>query len=372
MKWQALKGHPGVQWRPSPTSSTRKKYRTTYRDATGRAHTHDEDRLDEIETFKAEKRAQRRAGTLPDVDLARETFKQYADHYMKTKTEIRPKTRSLYAMQLRVHIVPELGALRVPQITRPVVKDFYAALLAKGVGKPTVGGVKRLLHAMLEEAVREGRIPANHAHGVQVPRPQEREVEPLDASEIWALADQVDSRYRALVLVLGFTGLRIGEVTALRFRDIDLPGTTVRVELNAPEDGGKRLEAQPPKSAASRRTADLPEPVVVALRAHVSGFANRFDPDSLLFTTARGGPVGQKWFNRHLQDAAGRAGVERFSHVHQLRHSAASLFIASGWSIPEVARQLGQNQVSVTLRYGHAFASARSAKIDALSQFLNG
>ena len=183
-----------------------------------------------------------------------------------------------------------------------------------------------------------------------------------------AIVDVIDPRYKALVQLLGFGGLRIGEATALRVADVDLAHARVRVERNAPEIDGRKVEGEP-KTAAGRRTVDLPDPLPAALGIHLNEFSNRFDRDSLVFTNENGGPVLQSNFRKRLHTAARKAGVPE-PRTHDLRHTSASLMVRAGWSLPEVARALGQTKQSVALRYAHLFEGDRCARTDALSALI--
>jgi len=166
------------------------------------------------------------------------------------------------------------------------------------------------------------------------------------------LADATRLRYRALVLVGAYGGLRIGELAGLRRSRVDLLRGTVEVAEIVTEVGG-RLRVGPPKTRASRRTAGLRRTVVAELAAHLAAPAER---DALVFTAPKGGPLRVIAFRARIWRPATRtAGLDGL-RIHDLRHTAVALWIAAAANPKEVAARAGHTSVSFTLdRYGHLY-----------------
>lgn len=182
----------------------------------------------------------------------------------------------------------------------------------------------------------------------------------LTAEQLALLADAMPSeRDRALVLVLGWTGLRYSEAIALRGSDVDVLRRRIRVERAAVEVGGQVIVGTPKSHRA--RTVTFPRSVGDVLAAYMT-------PDGgLLFPNERGGYLRNATWRRRVFDKA----VERAKlppvRVHDLRHTAASLSIRAGASVKVVQAQLGHRSATMTLdRYGHLWPDELDALSDAL------
>jgi integrase len=185
----------------------------------------------------------------------------------------------------------------------------------------------------------------------------------LTSAAVATLADAIDRRYRALVLVGAYGGLRIGELAGLRRGRVDLLRGTVQVAEIVVEVRGL-LYIGPPKTRASRRTVGLPWFVVEELADHLG---RPGDLEALVFAAPRGGPLRLPAFRarvwRPAVIAAGLGGLR----IHDLRHTAVALWIAAGANPKEVSARAGHSSVSFTLdRYGHLYPEADAALRDRL------
>jgi integrase len=188
----------------------------------------------------------------------------------------------------------------------------------------------------------------------------------LTPAEVATLADAIVPRYRALVLVGAYGGLRIGELAGLRRSRVDLLRGTVQVAEIVVEVRGV-LHVGPPRTRASRRSVGLPRFVVEELAAHLAGPG---DPEAFVFTAPQGGPLRLPAFRARVwRPAVIAAGLEGL-RIHDLRHTAVALWIAAGANPKEVSARAGHSSVSFTLdRYGHLYPEADAAlrnRLDAL------
>jgi integrase len=211
---------------------------------------------------------------------------------------------------------------------------------------------------MLDAAVKDGRLARNAASGVDLPRLPTTDRRYLDHSQLADLADRCGP-HRVLVLLLGYTGLRWGEAAALRVRRVDLLRGRIEVAESVTEVEGRQVFG-PPKSHA-RRWVPVPRFLREDLADQLAGRA----PDDFLFpsragTAMRVNNFRRDWFDR-AADAAGLPGLV----PHELRHTAASLAIASGASIKGVQSMHGHASAAMTLdRYGHLFGDELDAVAD--------
>jgi integrase len=212
-------------------------------------------------------------------------------------------------------------------------------------------------------AVDAGMLAQSPCRRVPLPKVEREEMRFLTPAEVATLADAIAPRYRALVLVGAYGGLRIGELAGLRRGRVDLLRGTVQVAEIVVEVRGV-LHVGSPKTRSSRRTVGLPRFVVEELAAHLAGPA---DPEAFVFTAPQGGPLRVTAFRARVWRPATRsAGLEGL-RIHDLRHTAVALWIAAGANPKEVAARAGHASVSFTLdRYGHLYPEADTALRDRL------
>ena len=229
-------------------------------------------------------------------------------------------------------------------------------------GRTTVAQAYRLLHAALQQAVRDGLIDRSPAtlRGAATARPAERTA--LSPQQVAALADAITPRLRAAVLLAAYGGLRPGEVFALRRRDVDTAAATVTVERTMTRTRTGARTFGTPKTAAGRRTVSVPASVAREVNAHLLRYVPA-DPDALIFTT----PTGTPWYDalrsKAFQPARQAIGLPGL-HWHDLRHTGATLAAQAGATLAELQARIGHASPAAAMIYQHA-AQARDAEIAA-------
>ncbi|HXF72994.1 MAG TPA: hypothetical protein VNO79_10350, partial [Actinomycetota bacterium] len=158
-------------------------------------------------------------GTYVNPALGRRRLEDYFASWISAAS-LEEATRELYSGTFARHIRPSLGRFQLAALSRETVKSWVAELGERGVGARTIAVAHQILRRVLAEAVRDGVLATNPAAGVEVPRSERRAMRPLSAREVAALAEAVPGRDRALIFVLGYAGLRIGEAAALRVGDV--------------------------------------------------------------------------------------------------------------------------------------------------------
>jgi integrase len=342
-------------------------YHVHYRDAEGIEHSQTYRLMEDARTFKSSIEVDLARGAYRDPALGRIALAAFWPMFMEASPHLAPKTRQWYEMMARRHILPALGSKRLVGISRLDVEAFLSGLRARRVGEPTIAGAYRVLRAVLAKAEMDGRILASPCRGVRMPRPADKEQRVLTMEELEAIADAVPDRYRALVLVLGYCGLRIGEAAALRVSDADFLRRVI-VVARAQAEVGSRLVVGPTKTRRSR-VVDVPASVIEELAHHVGAFPPGLN--GLLFTNRLGEPIRQSNFSRKVWGPALiRAGIaEPLPRVHDLRHTASALSVAVGAHPKEVQSLLGHASIGMTLdTYGHLFAGASRALAERLEQ----
>jgi integrase len=339
-----------------------KRYKFVFRDGRGKVTSRTFRRLREAQDKKAELRGQRSRGELLDASLARKTLSELWEHFAAT-SRVKASTMHFYENSWHVHVEPALGHKRLRDVRRGDLERFYADLEAQTT-LATRRAVQQLVRRLFTVAVNSEWIAKNPATGIPMPSAEQREPRFLTESEVGAIAENVAPRYRALVWTLALAGLRIGEATALRVKNLN---GVIRVVENSPEVKGKKV-AGTPKTRGSRRDVPIPAFLRRMLKQHIQSYANVFDPEAYVFTSARGDQVRQgNFLRRAFKPAALAAGIDPAPTVHDLRHTAAALMLRHGMTPYEVAKLLGHSSVKmVEERYGHLYEHELQRKVEDL------
>jgi len=357
---------PGIKKEVGPRGV---RYKIVYLDSTGKQRTKTLRTLKEAQVFQGDIRGKKHRRERIDPGPARVPIREFFEHHMRTATNLRPSTRDRYRRHFRLYVEPELGGRSLESVTKADIKTLLADMRAAGKGPATLEAVARLLHRLFAVAVEEDRVGKNPVSGVEVERVEPREPRFLTQDEVRRIAAETPDHYQGLVTFLAWTGLRIGEASALRVKNLDLTARTVRVVENSPEVSGRKYIG--PTKTSKARTVRFGTGLAAILRAHLAAYGTPLDPESFVFTTLEGGQVRQNNFRKRIfQPAAKRAGINPMPTVHDLRHTAASLMARAGWSMRDAQEQLGHSHATMTDRYTHLFPEDREQKIAALDALL--
>jgi integrase len=302
-----------------------------------------------------------------DPNTGRVPFGEFAADWIAERPNLRPKTIQLYCYLLRGFLAPTFGQTAVADIREASVRRWRKNLLDQGVTSVTAAKAYRLLRAVMNTAVDDGLIRRNPCRikGAGQERSPERPVPTI--RDVLTLADVVDARYRALVLLAVFAGLRWAELAALRRCDIDVEARTVRVFRQLAELPGGGYAFGPPKSDAGQRTVVFPALIVPDLTWHLARFAGPHD-DSLLFTSPNGKPLRHSNFRRRVWlRALADAGLADF-HFHDLRHAGNVLAAAAGASLRELMERMGHSTARAAMIYLHSSDERQRKVADALGE----
>jgi integrase len=342
----------------------RLRYRVRYRDPAGRERAKSFARKVDAERFLRHVEADLVRGQWVDPDHGRATVSELADRWFATTATLKPKTREDYRSLLDNHVLPAFGDRPVSSIDTLAVRGWLAGLVSGGLSASRAKHAYYVLFAVLEAAIQAGALLRNPAAGVRVPRSQRREMQFLSAAEVERLAEAVVPPYGLLVRFAAYTGLRAGELAALRVKRLDLLRGTVRVVESASEVGG-RLVLGSTKTYAER-TVRLPRFLRDDLAVYLAGQPR--DPYGFVFTAPKGGPLRHNnFYQRIFCPALARAGLPAPVRFHDLRHTCAALLIAEGAHPKAIQAHLGHSSIQVTMdRYGHLFPDALEQLADRL------
>jgi integrase len=346
------------------------RWQVRYRDLTGAMHTgpHTFASKADAARYLAMVEADLHRGTWADPKLGRITLAEWSNGWQATTTNLRPTTRDLYAYLLRRFLLPTFGKAALSSIDVLAVRSWLASLQDQGVSASTRAKAYRLLSRILGAAVEAGYVVRNPCAVKGAGQERAPEMRFATVAQVAALADAIGPRYRALVLVAAYGGLRWGELVGLRVKRVDLLHGRVTVAEQVAEVNG-RLIPGPPKTEAGRRTVTLPALAAVALAEHLAEFAEP-GPDGLVFPAPEGGYLRRSNFRRRWWLAATEAAGLEGLRFHDLRHSAATLALAAGANTRELMERMGHTSPAVALRYQHVMAGRDQAIAAALDELV--
>lgn len=303
----------------------------------------------DAEDYAGSVRQDMRTGSYVAPDAGKLLIDEWARRWLDAQKHVKLPTLDRSRGAVEKHIIPRWGRVTLASVTFADVQGWVASLVRGGASPRSVAKIHGVFRQMLGWTVRDGRLARNPAEGVPIPRAGLTRYRYLDHSEVAMLAKEC-GRCSTAVLLLAYTGLRWGEMAALHVRDVDLTRRRINVVVSVTEVNG-RLVWSTPKTHA-RRTVPVPRFLAVEL----DRFVNGRDGDALLFESPRGGVMRVRNLRRNVFDRANaRVGPAGF-HPHELRHTAASLAIASGANVKVVQMMLGHSSATMTLDlYGHLF-----------------
>jgi len=337
----------------------------------------------------------------------RRTLANYLESWLEMrKPSVRPGTLEKYTWHCQHYIMPAIGTVRLSKLTGEHVQRLIALRLADGLARSTVRDTHAVLSNALQEAVRLGIIPRNVALLVKKPRNPRREMHCWDDAEARAFLDAArDDRLYALYVLALSTGMREGELLALRWRDVRLPSTPpstppssstvgsgagswsgagsgagslhVQHTLHWRDEGaGMVMSLETVKTDGSRRQIQLSAMATEALREHrARQHAERLKMGpiwrnhDLVFCNTIGGAIRASNFRRQsFLPLIERAGVTRI-RPYDMRHTAATLCLMAGVHPKVVSEMLGHSSVTVTLTiYSHVLPMIQRSSADAMDR----
>ena len=354
-------------------------WRAHYRTPAGAQRNKTFARKIDAERFLASVEGAKVTGTYVDPALARVTLGAWAQRWLDGQAHLKPTTRSRYEGILRKHLHPRWDRVKLGHVSHGDIQAWVTEL-ARDHSPATVQKIHRVLSLVLDMAVKDGRLARNVARGVNLPRVGKHEHRylthelvddlaaatgyPREPSKHSSLDTRANETYRLVVLFLAYTGVRFGEMAALRVARLDLRRhRAVIVESVTPVQGQGLVWGT--TKTHQRREVPIPRFLVDELAEHIKGK----QPDDLVFAGIRNHqPLRVSTFRTAFSAAARAIGVPDL-HPHQLRHTAASLAIASGADVKVVQQMLGHSSATMTLdTYGHLFEDRLDEVGDAMDR----
>jgi len=300
------------------------------------------------------------------------TVGEFLSRWLKTTVEpsLAASTAVRYEQIIRLHISPYLGGTRIDKLAPIHVEQLFAEQERQKVSvrNRELAGV--VLQIAMGHAVRLKLIPFNPCHDIKKPRPPKRQMRVWDKNQVDAFFKAAEEDRLHAMYVLALTaGMRMGELFALEWSDVDFDAAVVTVNKSLEELGGK-YRIKHPKTAAGRRRIDLPQFAVRSLHEHRKRMlAEGHVVGCPVFCDLEGGHLLRpNVVRRSFQAIMRRAGVP-WIRFHDLRHSCATLLLRVETNPKIVAERLGHASIEVTLNtYSHVLPSMQRAAADKLDR----
>ncbi len=296
------------------------------------------------------------------------TVQEWAERWLAGAHHLAPRTARNTRIALAKHVIPALGDILVPDLTRQQVEDWVATLIQRGYAPDTIRLAVSSLRGALTAAERAGVATRRPADRLGLPRPRKRELNVLSPEEVDHLCAVLPTdQDRLVVLLATYCGLRAGEIAGLTVERVDISTRRLTVVEAMSEVDGELVRKAPKTNRV--RTVPIPEVVVPILVAVLS--SRPADAGAPLFEGGEGKPWRYaSWYRHHFRPAVQQIGRGEL-RFHDLRHTYASWLIRSGVHPHTVMTLLGHSSITVTMNvYGHLMpdsASDAAARLDALA-----
>jgi integrase len=328
-------------------------YTYTWRDQTGRQYSRKAgDTVAEAEAFKRGIDDQLALGSFQRESTT--TFATYAKAWIEI-APLKEQTRYRYRSILRSQLLPVFGTLPLVKIHPHLVRGWVAEQVAGPLAASSVRQHIAVLRSVLRAAQIDGHIETLPLLGVKMPRAYSRRPVVLTLEEAFAMIEAAPGEWRCAIATALFTGLRLGELLGLSRDDIDLPGRRITVRHNLTEVNSRtpRLQREEPKSRAGLRDVPIVEALAAMLEQHLEDLGPT--EGDAVFVSPVGTWMSKSNFYRDAWKPTRAAVGHPQLHVHDIRHTAASLLLAhSGASLAELKFVLGHSQIAHTVDlYGH-------------------
>lgn len=319
------------------------QWRARYRDEAGKEHARHFHRKIDAQHWLDQVTAAVVRGDYVDPVAGKISLRAYATSWQAVQVSS-DGTRRIVDNALRLHLLPALGDQPIASIRPTAIQGFVRDLEAKGLSAGSVRNVYDVTARVFVAAVDDRVLAHSPCRKIRLPRGADHDLGIPTVEEVAAVADAIGERWRAMVVTLAGSGLRIGELRGLAVEDVDFLRRAIRVRNQRTQSGALAVL----KSKTSRRTVPVGQVVIDELAAHLTSYPS----EGALFVDELGQPVPYWRWKRLLADATKTVGVD--VTAHGFRHFFASALIAGGASVKQVQTVLGHASAVVTLRtYAH-------------------
>jgi len=359
------------------TDAGDKRFVACYRDPEGRqrsAGTYSSHRAAERAGNREEAKVGQ--GTWHDHSRGQVTFAEYVTTVWLPSKHVETTTLAAYRSYLDKHFLPVFGRRPMGKILPSEVQRWVTTATENGLSAASVGKYHTMLSSVFERALVDRVVTFNPCAHTELPKKVKKKSRTLTPDEYDALLAVLPPQHRLMVETAINTGLRWGELIALKPRHLDLKTGKLTVEetivevsiKNSPT--GQRMLTKPYPKDDEPRTMGLPPELVEQLGGYIK--QRRLKADDLLFATRDGTPISRNTFRTRVwRPAITASGIDFDVRVHDLRHAHASWLLAGGSDLKSVMDRMGHAQITTTQKYLHKLPDADQKNLTALDRIRN-
>ncbi|MBC7632149.1 tyrosine-type recombinase/integrase [Aeromicrobium sp.] len=351
-----------------------KRFVACYRDPEGRQRS--------AGTFSSRRAAERaanrddakvREGAWHDHSRGEVTFAEYVETVWLLSKQVETSTRAAYRSYLDKHFIPTFGRRPMGKILPSEVQRSVTTATENGLSAASVGKYHTMLQSVFERALVDRVVTFNPCARTELPKRVKKKSRTLTPAEYDAILAALPAQHRLMVETAINTGLRWGELIALKPRHLDLETGRLTVEATIVEVSiknsptGQRMLTKPYPKDNEPRTMGLPPDLVPQLADSIT--TRGLKAGDLLFATREGTPFSRNTFRTRVwRPAVAASGVDFHVRVHDLRHAHASWLLAGGSDLKSVMDRMGHAQITTTQKSLHALPDADQKNLDALNR----
>ncbi|WP_339063632.1 tyrosine-type recombinase/integrase [Tepidibacillus marianensis] len=319
----------------------------------------------------------------PSKLTLRDYLYQWLENYAKVNTA--PRTYEGYEMIIRNHLAPSLGHIVLEKLKPLHIQKYYSAKLTNGrfdgmggLSAQTILHHHRVLKEALEQAIKWQLIIRNVADAVEPPRPQKIEMVTLNKEEVSKLIEAAKgSPLFPIIFTAIYTGMRRGEILALRWKDININNKMISVRQTLQAVKGKGLIFKEPKSG-KERTVSIPDSLIEQLKKQkIKQRENKlllgqiYSDQDLVFAQKNGSPFQPSEVTRGFNKIIKESGITKV-RFHDLRHTHATLLLEEGIHPKIVSERLGHSSINITLdTYSHVLPNIQEEAANRFNELLS-
>jgi integrase len=360
------------------TDDGTKRFVACYRDPEGRQRS--------AGTFSSHRAAERAGnreeakvgdGSWHDHSRGQVTFASHVETVWLPSKHVETSTLAAYRSYLDKHFIPVFGKRPVGKILPSEIQRWVTTATENGLSAASVAKYHTMLHSIFERALHDRVITFNPCAHTELPKRVKKPQRTLTPAEYDAILAALPEQHRLMVETAINTGLRWGELIALKPRHLHVDPesgtgtltveeTIIEVSLkNSPT--GKRMITKPYPKDNEPRTMGLPAELIVQLADWIRD--RRLQPGDLMFATRDGTPISRNTFRTRVWRPAIKAsGVGFDVRIHDLRHAHASWLLAGGSDLKAVMDRMGHAQITTTQKYLHSMPEADTKNLTALNR----
>ena len=331
----------------------------------------------EANEWRQKRNEQRRQGL--NISGSKVPLSKFLDDWLiVVKTSVRPNTYAQYTQIVHQHINPSLGGILLRDLQPHQVQKLYTDKLAEGTSPRTTRLIHSVLHAALNHALKLGLVIRNVSDAVTLPKVSHKEMKVLDDYEVRLLIQTAEcTQMEALFWIAITTGMRIGEILGLKWKDFDRNSGNIQIKRQVQRRKGEGLVFCPPKSASGVRVIKLGKMTVEKLIEHRNKqhqermlAGEKWQDYDLIFTSPIGTPLDVSNVHKVYKSCLKAAGLPNI-RFHDLRHTAATLMLQQGINPKVVQERLGHSDISLTLNtYSHVLPSMQEEAAEKMDELL--